>query len=123
MAEQEKITLHYTEFPCINATGGTLISCGEKSVKTDVHAIYVVDDSCTGTEGFETILRGFHHIRIEDNNGEIYKEDRHHGQFILMKKDFECILIWYPDTEARGSSFSDAMKNAEQVALLKKLRI
>lgn len=115
MAEQEKVTLHFRKFPFLEATGTVVIETENESTESDAKKFYIVADRCHGTEGFITIIRGFHNLKLSDSTGTLYKEDRNHEQFVLMENGDEAIIIWYPDTEARGSSYSDAMKNARDI--------
>lgn len=115
MAEQEKVTLHYRKFPCLEVTGTAIIENDDKSVESNAKKFYIVINRCNGTEGFLTKMRGFHNIKLKDDTGTLYKGDKEHEQFVLMEKDDEAIIIWYPDTEARGSSYSNAMKNAKEI--------
>ena len=115
MANQEKVTLCYSEFPCKKTVGTVVAKSGRNRAECRAEKFYIVENSCSSTEGFETILRGFHKLVLKDQYGKFHSERRKHEQFILMEKGEEAIIIWYPDTEARGTSYADAMKNAQQI--------
>ena len=116
-------TMDYRKYPCYRTeTAGMVFKAWGKKKKLNVRKIFIVDYGCDGDEGFGPEFNGFHRLKVTDMTGEtVYIEKRKDEQFIVEQKGDVAIVIWYPDTEARGSSYSAAMKNAQEIHRLQRL--